>query len=74
MRGREAYIAARLSKSSLAAHASQIQIVGRRPVQNVIMGDLYCFARLSKYIQGLWVGSRCVFPMRGSGNGPGGYE
>ena len=74
MRGLEAYIAARLSKSSLAAHASQIQIVGRRPVQNVIMGDLYSFASFSKYIQGFSAGSKCVFPIRGSGNGPGGCE
>lgn len=56
----------------MAVHASQIQIVGRLPVQNVIIGDLYSFESCSKYIHGLLSGRRWVFPISGKGNGPGG--
>lgn len=43
------------------------------PIQNVISGELYFFARCSKYIHGLFSGRENVFPMMGNGNGPGGF-
>lgn len=39
---------ARLSSSSLAHQASQIQTVGLRPIQKVISGALYSLASFSK--------------------------
>lgn len=64
---------ARLSSSSLADQASQIQTVGLRPIQKVISGALYSLESCSKYIHGLLSGRRCVFPIMGRGSGPGGY-
>jgi predicted membrane protein len=72
IRGREQYMPALLSSSSLAVHASLIHTVGLRPIQYVIKGVLYVFESSSKYIQGLLSGSWNVLPTMGYGNGPGG--